>query len=117
MKLYISADIEGVACIAAPTEADPRSPDYEPYRRQMTAEVRAACEGAFDVGAQSIVVKDAHGPGRNIDPQALDAPEGRSLQLIRGWSGHPFSMVEGLDDSYAMVAFVGYHSAAGRSGW
>ena len=116
MKIYISADIEGVACICAPSETDMSSPDYAPFREQMTAEVSAACAGAYDAGADTIVVKDAHWTGRNIDPHRLAAPEGKNLSLIRGWSGHPFSMVQGLDRSFDLVLFVGYHSAASRAG-
>lgn len=116
MKIYISADIEGVACIAGASETDMSCAESAPFREQMTAEVAAACAGAFDGGAEAVVVKDAHWTGRNIDPHRLNAPEARSIELIRGWSGHPFSMVQGLDGSFDMVAFVGYHSAAGRAG-
>lgn len=117
MKVYISADIEGVACICDPSEADASQPaHYTQFRRQMTAEVRAACEGAFSAGAQSIVVKDAHGSGRNLEVHDLDPPEGRELELIRGWSGHPFAMVQDIDASFAKAVFVGFHSAAGSGG-
>ena len=116
MKIYISADIEGVACISAPSECDMSSPDYAPFRQQMTAEVGAACEAAFAADAQHVVVKDAHWTGRNLDPHQLNAPEGRQLQLIRGWSGHPFSMVQGIDSSFDRALFIGYHSAASRGG-
>jgi D-amino peptidase len=116
-RIYISADIEGVACISAATEVDMSKPgEYEPFRRQMTAEVAAACSGAFAAGADAVVVKDAHWTGRNLDPHQLAAPAGRSLRLIRGWSGHPFAMVQGIDASFRAAAFVGYHSAAGHSG-
>jgi len=116
MKVFISADIEGVACISAPSETDMSSPDYAPFRAQMSAEVMAACTGAYEGGTDAIVVKDAHWTGRNIDPSRLKPPESKSLHLIRGWSGHPFSMVQGLDSSFDTVAFVGFHSAAGRGG-
>jgi D-amino peptidase len=116
MKVYISADIEGVACVASVSETDMSSPDYPPFREQMTAEVVAACLGAYDGGAQEIVVKDAHWTGRNLDFHKLFAPQGKRLSLIREWSGHPFSMVEGLDESFDAVVFVGYHSAASRGG-
>lgn len=116
-KIYVSADIEGVACIAAPAEADPsQQMEYLPFREQMTAEVAAACEGAFAAGASEVLVKDAHWTGRNIDPRRLSAPEGRRLELIRGWSGHPFSMVQELDASFAGALFVGFHSSASSAG-
>lgn len=116
MKVFISADIEGVACISAPSETDLAAADSAPFRAQMTAEVQAACDGAFQAGASAIVVKDAHWTARNIDPHRLAAPADRDLQLIRGWSGHPFKMVQGLDETFAAAAFVGFHSAAGRGG-
>jgi D-amino peptidase len=116
MKIYISADMEGIACITSASETDMNSPEYAPFRDQMTEEVLAACSGAFDAGAEAVVVKDAHWTGRNIAPHRLTAPHDRSLELIRGWSGHPFLMIEGLDHTFGMVAFVGCHSAAGRAG-
>ncbi len=122
MKLYISADIEGVACISAPSETDPGRPgEYGPFQRQMTAEVAAACRGAFASGVHEILVKDAHWTARNIEPgllesQALSTHTGAVLKLIRGWSGHPFCMVQDIDSSFSAAVFVGYHSAAGSGG-
>ena len=116
-KIYISADIEGVACIASGSEGDiSKSSEYGPFRQQMTAEVVAACAGAYSAGVETIVIKDAHGSGRNIDPHQLQAPPGKSMQLIRGWSGHPFSMVQDIDKSFDALAFIGYHSAASSGG-
>ena len=34
----------------------------------------------------------------------------------RGWSGHPLCMVQELDDSFAAVVLLGYHSKAGSEG-
>lgn len=109
LKVFISADIEGVAGIANWTEARRSSPDYDYFARQMTGEVAAACEGANMAGARDILVKDAHGLGRNIDPSKL--PE--NVRLIRGWSGHPYKMLQGLDKSFHAVGFIGYHSHGG----
>ncbi len=117
MKLYISVDIEGVACVAAPAETDrTATADYAPFREQMTAEAAAACAGAFAGGAITVVVKDAHGTARNLDPHRLATPHDKAVQLIRGWSGHPFKMVQGIDRSFDAAAFVGFHSAAGSGG-
>jgi D-amino peptidase len=108
MKIYISADIEGVAGIAAWDEAIKKSPDYNEFRQQMTAEVAAACEGAIEAGATEIVVKDAHGTGRNIFSSQLPS----IVKLIRGWSGHPNAMMQEIDSSFDAALMVGYHSAA-----
>ncbi len=112
MKVFISADIEGVAGITAKEEARKGQAGYPPFRAQMEAEVAAACEGAFAAGPTEVVVKDAHGDGRNLSPGALPVP----ARLIRGYNGHPFAMVQGLDGSFDAALFVGYRSRAGSGG-
>jgi D-amino peptidase len=109
MKIYISADIEGITGTTNWDETEKKHPDYPEFRDQMTAEVAAACEGALAAGATEIMVKDAHDSARNIQAEKL--PKG-SL-LWRGWSGHPYMMVDGMDSSYAAVLMIGYHSRAG----
>ena len=112
MRVFISADIEGVTGTTAWDETEIGRPGYEAARQQMTAEVKAACEGAIAAGADYILVKDAHDSGRNIDITQL--PE--CVEVIRGWSGHPFSMAYGVDESFDAAMFVGYHSPAGTNG-
>src|SRR3546814_34479 len=109
MKIYISADIEGVAGITNWNEAEKNHPDYPEFRERMTEEVVAACEGAIAAGATEILIKDAHGSGRNILAERLPA----CARLVRGWSGHPLAMVQELDESFDAAMFVGYHSKAG----
>ncbi len=112
MKVYISVDIEGVAGISHWDEATKKHPDYPQFRDEMTREALAACEGAIEAGASEILVKDAHDSGRNIRGEEL--PE--CAQLIHGWSGHPFSMIQEMDESFAAAVFIGYHSRAGAEG-
>ncbi|MEN9238392.1 MAG: M55 family metallopeptidase [Thermostichus sp. DG_1_6_bins_120] len=109
MKVYISADIEGITAIAHWDEATIGRPGYELLREQMTREVIAACQGSLAAGATHITVKDAHDSGRNLIPDRL--PE--LVELIRGWSGHPYCMVQELDRSYDALILIGYHSPAG----
>jgi D-amino peptidase len=109
MKVYISADIEGTAGITVWNEAEKNHPDYPEHRAKMTREVQAACDGAIAAGAKDILIKDAHDSGRNILQEEL--PD--CARLIRGWSGHPFSMVQELDKSFDAAMFIGYHSKAG----
>jgi D-amino peptidase len=108
MKIYISVDIEGAAGIAHWDEAAKRHGDYPEFRERMTAETVAACEGALAAGAKEIWVKDAHGSGRNIFAERLPA----EARLIRGWSGHPYDMLQELDESFDAVALVGWHGPA-----
>jgi D-amino peptidase len=108
MKVYISVDIEGSAGIAHWDEAMKPRPDYPEFRERMTGEAVAACEGALAAGATEIWVKDAHSSGRNIMGERLPA----AARLIRGWSGHPFAMLQELDESFDAAAFVGWHGPA-----
>lgn len=112
MKIYLSADIEGITGITDWAEADLSQPDNAEFRERMTAEVAAACEGAIAAGASEILVKDAHWTGRNLLAERLP----RQATLWRGWSGHPYSMVQGLDRSFAAALFIGWHSGGAKGG-
>ena len=108
MKVYISADIEGVTGVTHWNETLKDKPDYKEFQEQMTAEVLAACNGALKAGAKEIYVKDAHDSARNLIAAKL--PE--EVKLIREWSLHPFCMMQELDDSFDAAIMIGYHSAA-----
>jgi D-amino peptidase len=111
MKIYISADIEGITGTTHWDETDKVKPDYTEFRQQMTAEVAAACEGALKAGATEILVKDAHDSARNILAAQLPA----EARLNRGWSGHPYMMMDRLDSTFQAVVMIGYHSRAGSN--
>lgn len=112
MKVFISADIEGVNNIVSWDETDLKSSEYSYFRKQMTEEVYRACEGAKAAGATEIFVKDAHDSARNLILK--DLPE--YVKLHRGWEGCPGSMMAGLDESFDAVIFIGYHSPASSEG-
>jgi D-amino peptidase len=112
MKVFISADIEGITGVTHWDEATINKPEFAEFQKQMTAEVKAACEGALSAGATEVYVKDAHATARNI--LASELPQ--EVKLIRGWSEHPFSMVQELDDTFDAAMMVGYHSKAGSDG-
>jgi D-amino peptidase len=108
VKIYISADIEGVAGATHVEETIAGRTGYAELAAQMTAETAAACEGARAAGAESIWVQDAHDSGRNLVLKGL--PEG--VRIVRGWSGSPMDMVQELDGSFDAVCMVGYHAPA-----
>jgi D-amino peptidase len=112
MKVYVSADIEGVAGIAHWDEASPGKPDHAEFRERMTDHVAAACQGALAAGATEILVRDAHGSGRNVLAERLP----REAQIVRGWSRHPLFMVQELDGTFDALVLVGYHARAGSGG-
>jgi D-amino peptidase len=109
MKIYISADIEGITDVTHWDETDLKHGDSYAAREQMTAEVAAACQGALQAGATEIWVKDSHDSARNMLPGRLP----QEVRLIRGWSGHPFLTLQELDNTFQAVALIGYHSRAG----
>jgi D-amino peptidase len=108
MKIYITADIEGITGAAHWDETDKKNADYGEFREQMTAEVAAACEGALEAGATEVWVKDAHWTGRNILASKLPP----QVKLVREWSGHPYGMMQELDKSFHAALAIGYHSRA-----
>ncbi len=111
VKVYISADIEGVTGVTHWDETQIGKPDYGPFQEQMTAEVVAACEGATAAGASQIWIQDAHDTGRNL--LAARLPSG--VRLVRGWSGHPLGMVQALDGTFGALILIGYHARAGSA--
>jgi D-amino peptidase len=109
MKVYISCDLDGVCGVVDRDQLfDSNSADYRHACRLLTAEVNAAVSGALSVGATEIVVNDGHYRMRNIIPDELHP----RAQLIAG-RFKPGFMVEGLDDSFGVCLFIGYHAEAG----
>jgi D-amino peptidase len=111
MKVFISIDIEGIACVVARDDTKLEGVEYERARKWMTGEANAAIEGALEAGATEIVIADSHGHMRNLLADELN----EKALLVRG-SPRPGAMMEGLDDSYDAAFLVGYHSQAGARG-
>ncbi len=111
LKVYISADMEGIAGVVDQAQLGPSGFEYSQFRKFMTAEVNAAIEAARDAGATEIVVSDSHGNGLNLLLDALP----QDIILVRAWP-RPLGMMEGIDDSFSAVIFIGYHASAGNTG-
>ncbi len=108
-KVFISVDMEGVSGVVTSEECSRSGQDYGIFRRIMTEDANAAVAGAFAAGASEVWVRDSHGSARNILPELLDP---RAI-LIRDWSGGHKMMMEGIDETFDAVMFVGYHAQAG----
>jgi D-amino peptidase len=108
MKILIAADMEGITGVVHADQTDSTHPEYQRFRRLMTADVNAAIRGAFDGGADEVVVSDGHGGARNILIEELD-----SRARLNSGSPSPFSMVQGVDGNVQGVMFVGYHARMG----
>ena len=110
LKVYISVDGEGIGGVSSwSKQSSPEGADYEQFRRLMTLEVNAAVSGAYDAGATEILVSDSHWDGQNLDPELLD----RRVHVVRGWP-RPLGMMQGIDETFNAVVFVGYHASEGQ---
>jgi D-amino peptidase len=107
MKVFISADMEGVAGVVHEEHVMRDGKEHERARKLMTLEVNAAVEGALDAGAKVIVVNDSHGTMRNIIPEELH----EAAELVTG-SPKPLSMMQGIDKTFDAAFFIGYHAMA-----
>src|SRR5687768_15222956 len=105
MKIYISADMEGVVGVVTNEQLGPQGFEYTRFREFMTQEVNAAIEGALAAGATEIVISDSHGNGQNLLIEKLP----RNVLIVRAWP-RPLMMMQGIDETFAGVIFVGYHT-------
>jgi D-amino peptidase len=110
MKIYISADMEGVTGVTHSQDVIPGRSQYERFRGLLTADVNAAIEGAAQGGATEFLVNEAHDGMRNILLEDLDP----RAEVIVG-QRKPLSMMQGFEGA-GLVFFVGYHARAGTEG-
>jgi D-amino peptidase len=108
-KVFISADMEGISGISGSDQLSATGAEYGRSRKMMADDVNAAIRGARAGGAATIVVNDSHGTMRNLRLEDLD-PDVRLISHSFKRSG----MMEGLDESFDAVIFIGYHAKAGH---
>ncbi|MFT4603810.1 MAG: D-amino peptidase [Rhodothermales bacterium] len=106
LKIYISADMEGLAGVVSDAQLGPTGFEYARFRQFMTDEVNAAIEGARAAGATEILVSDSHGNGQNLLIEQL--PD--DVMVVRSWP-RPLAMMDGIDASFDGVIFLGYHTS------
>jgi D-amino peptidase len=111
VRLFVSADMEGVAGIARDEQTDPSSPLHAAGCRLLTAELNAAIEGALEAGAQEVVVSDGHWNCINVLPEELHP----RAALVSGFPRSLY-MAEGMGPGFDAAFLVGYHAAAGTAG-
>ena len=106
-RVYISVDMEGISGVVGDDQTSAGQPEYARSRKLMAEDANAAIRGAFEGGATEVVVNDSHGSQRNLLPEDLDP---RARLISHSFKRH--GMVEGLDDTFDAVIFVGYHAKA-----
>ncbi|MDX2238714.1 MAG: M55 family metallopeptidase [Hyphomonadaceae bacterium] len=112
-RLFIAADIEGVAGVASVDQLGPKEFEWQAARGWMTAEVGAAATVALQAGYDEVIVADGHGNALNLLPDGLPP----RTRLIRSWP-RPLLQMEGVEsagvDACLMIGFHG--SATGAAG-
>ena len=112
MRVYISADIEGITGLVSWSQCsrpDGKSYDYQFARRMMTHDVNAAIRGARAAGATEIVLKDSHGNSKNLLIEDLEP----GIEMVSGHGSGTDGMMQGIDGSFDAAILVGYHAMAG----
>jgi D-amino peptidase len=107
MKIYISTDMEGIAGVWQPEQCRKGTPEFAEARRWLTAEVRAAVEGAREAGADEFIAADMHNGSGIFVLDELPAGV-KVLEGVPHAPRFPF-----LDDSVAAMFCIGYHAMSG----
>lgn len=106
MKIYISVDMEGISGINTKEHVLRDGSLFQEARRLLTEDINAAVRGAFNGGADEVIVADVHGGSNNLITELLDE---RALLMI----GTPhFPRIPFLNGSDGLF-LLGYHSKAG----
>ena len=110
MKVFISADMEGITGIVHGDSLLHGRPEYDRARKYLTDDVVAAAQGALDAGAREVLVCEGHANMRNILIEHLP----RGVHLVKGpASGKQLCQTEGISRQFACALFIGYHAMAG----
>src|SRR5687767_12805436 len=80
LKVYISADMEGIGGVVTGEQLSPTGFEYAKAREWMTEEVLVAIAAAREAGATEIVVSDSHGNFQNLLLDRLP----KDVTVIRG---------------------------------
>ena len=100
--------MEGISGVTLWDHVDPSQGEYQRFRRIMTREVNAAVEGVFQGGGTEVIVTDGHWNGTNILIEDLDS----RVKLNSGLGTSQASMMQGIDNTFDGVVFIGYHARA-----
>ena len=111
MKVYISADMEGITGINSLQYLFDKETEYARGRKLMMQDLNAAIAGAVEAGATEILVNDAHGSMRNLQIEDLH----EAADLVTGFPKDQL-MMAGLDASFDAALFIGYHPKDGSEG-
>ena len=112
MRVVVFGDMEGVAGICRWAQVSAGKALYDEGRALYTAEINAAVRGAFDAGADEVVVMDCHGAGgdhsfNSLLPEELD--ERCEFVVQSEWTEYTEPFEQGCD----AALMIGMHAMAG----
>ncbi len=112
-SVFISFDIEGISGISSWRELKKDSSSLLHAKQRATEEVNAAIRGIKKSrnDIKEIVVCDSHAEGENLVIDRLE----RGVYLTKG-SPRNYYMIEGINEHFNVLFFIGYHAMAGTKG-
>jgi D-amino peptidase len=109
MKIFITADLEGVSGVVHPEHTGWDGRRHHEARKWLTDDVNAAVDAAVNMGATEVLVCDGHSSARNIIISDMHP----AATLMFGRSGRRLGQMEGIDASFAAVFQIGFHARVG----
>ncbi|MEM1230371.1 MAG: M55 family metallopeptidase [Pseudomonadota bacterium] len=110
-RLFISADIEGLAHVVTPAQTLTDGVEWAQARNWMSDDTASVAGAALNAGMAEVIVADSHLRGENIVPERLPA----NTLLLRSWP-RPLGMMQGVDRPGVRGAvLLGYHTASHHS--
>jgi len=109
MKLYISADMEGIAGLAEYRHASPNSREFSGMVELWVGQINTIIDAAVEEGIEEVLVNEAHSAMNYINLGSLHS----KASLVTGYLKTDNQM-HGLDESYLGAVFLG-HARAGTA--
>ena len=106
VKIYIHTDLEGISGVDKFEMMDQTTDGYQEARKLLMEDINAAVEGAFEGGADEVVVLDSHDGAHNFLPDLLDKHAKVDPRANKKWWA-------ALDDTYSGTLFIGAHAMSG----
>ncbi|WP_311055179.1 M55 family metallopeptidase [Enterococcus faecalis] len=113
MKIYVSCDIEGLAGIATfDMEKEDTVLFRELYHQHVAWLIEGIQKSAKNEQITEITIADSHSRGLNLAYARLAEMDER-ISLVSGFPRMDY-MMSGLDSSYDVVFFLGYHAGIAK---
>jgi len=110
VKVFVSVDMEGVSGLVRWQDVIRDGMDFQRNRRLMTQDANAAVAGAFEGGAQEVVVEENHGV-EDLCDLLIDEIDPR-CRVVRGAGRPTATTMAGLGADVGVVLLVGHHARA-----